>query len=178
MNTRNVLCCVAWRAHELRRRVRFWHTLMTAKPGARLHACCVCVSLAALRGRLPTLAHAALPRLSGVFKQTNLKVCLCVCRDTGYSYVIGFGAKYPQQPHHRDSACTLAEDAKGKCDRCVPLTAPLFACSTTVVFALARPPSSPTRSPALSPAAPCLCSRTRTAHRSCHTLPVHSSAPA
>jgi hypothetical protein len=39
--------------------------------------------------------------------------------DSGRSFVVGYGQKYPQQVHHRDSACTMAEDNAGKCDRCV-----------------------------------------------------------
>jgi Glycosyl hydrolase family 9 len=38
-----------------------------------------------------------------------------VLGDTGFSYVIGNGDKYPVHPHHRDAACTLAEDAVGRC---------------------------------------------------------------
>ena len=45
-----------------------------------------------------------------------------VLGDTGRSYVVGLGEDFPQQPHHRDSACTLAEDAQGLCDRCASLT--------------------------------------------------------
>lgn len=38
--------------------------------------------------------------------------------DTGRSYVVGSGKNWPKQVHHREAACTLKEDAAGKCDRC------------------------------------------------------------
>ena len=41
-----------------------------------------------------------------------------IAGDTGYSYVVGYGRSWPEQVHHRDSACTLKEDAAGDCDWC------------------------------------------------------------
>lgn len=38
-----------------------------------------------------------------------------VAGDTGRSYVVGFGEKYPTQVHHRDACCTLEEDKEGLC---------------------------------------------------------------
>lgn len=38
--------------------------------------------------------------------------------DTGRSYVVGYGRRFPQQVHHRDAACTLQEDEDGFCQRC------------------------------------------------------------
>lgn len=38
-----------------------------------------------------------------------------VVGDTGFSYVAGYGTAFPQQIHHRDAACTLAEDESGDC---------------------------------------------------------------
>lgn len=37
------------------------------------------------------------------------------------SYVVGFGTKWPQQVHHRDTACTLREAVDNECyDQCAP----------------------------------------------------------
>lgn len=35
-----------------------------------------------------------------------------VLGDTGRSFVVGYGKRYPQHVQHRDSACTLEEDAR------------------------------------------------------------------
>ena len=46
-----------------------------------------------------------------------------VAGDTGYSYIAGVGEAFPQQIHHRDAACTLAEDESGDCggEKCAPV---------------------------------------------------------
>lgn len=49
-----------------------------------------------------------------------------VVGDTGFSYVVGFGANWSKQVHSRDAACTLEEDAAGLCDRCALTLLPAF----------------------------------------------------
>jgi hypothetical protein len=51
-----------------------------------------------------------------------------VVGDTGYSYVAGFGTAFPQQIHHRDAACTLAEDATGDCggEKCATCSSRIY----------------------------------------------------
>jgi endoglucanase len=73
--------------------------------------------------------YASFPGVKGTEYGTK---ALCYARsqlgyvvgDTGFSYVVGFGEKYPLQVHHRDSVCTLDEDAAGKC-ACVAPSSPL-----------------------------------------------------
>jgi hypothetical protein len=55
-----------------------------------------------------------------VIAQNQVQAARCFARsqlgyvlgDTGYSFVVGHGHRYPNQVHHRDAACTLAEDAQ------------------------------------------------------------------
>lgn len=68
------------------------------------------------------MLYASLPDTDAATK----KAAACYARsqmgyifgDTGRSYVVGIGKNYPKQVHHREVACTLAEDAMGLCDRC------------------------------------------------------------
>lgn len=58
--------------------------------------------------------------------------------DTGRSYVVGIGNNYPKQVHHREVACTLAEDALGLCDRCAPPAAARGAAPATAAHSAAN----------------------------------------
>lgn len=61
----------------------------------------------------------------GVSKEYR-DMCYCYARsqlgyalgDAGISYVHGFGQKYVQNVHHRDSVCTLEEGRNGECSSC------------------------------------------------------------
>jgi hypothetical protein len=65
----------------------------------------------------------------GVKNTTYGTKALCYARaqlgylvgDTGFSYVVGFGNRFPMQVHHRDSTCTLEEDNAGECACVAPL---------------------------------------------------------
>jgi endoglucanase len=67
------------------------------------------------------LSYASLPGISP--SEATAARCLArsqlgyVVGDTGRSYVAGFGKNFPLQVHHRDAACTIAEDAEGFCER-------------------------------------------------------------
>jgi Glycosyl hydrolase family 9 len=55
-----------------------------------------------------------------------------VVGDTGRSFVVGYGKDFPQKVHHRDSACTMEEDNKGLCDRCVAFEPPVVALGAAI----------------------------------------------
>jgi hypothetical protein len=77
------------------------------------------------------LSYASLPGVTLV--EATAARCLArsqlgyVAGDTGRSYIVGFGTNFPQQVHHRDAACTLAEDAAGFCERSAALRLPCVA---------------------------------------------------
>ena len=53
--------------------------------------------------------------------------------STGLSYVNGFGKNYVTRVHHRDSVCTLEEDASGKCVECGSYQLTLPACPAVLL---------------------------------------------
>ena len=52
-------------------------------------------------------------------RQSSGRFILMPLLFAGRSFVVGAGKNYPKQVSHRDAACSLEDDAAGKCDRCV-----------------------------------------------------------
>jgi hypothetical protein len=111
-------------------RMRSWELCCRASPkGMRTYTGFMWASLRLATYSAYTAGHLA--TYPGVAPEMATKL-FCYVRsqmgyivgDTGFSYVVGYGSKYPTQVHHRDAACTMEEDAAGKCDRCDPLSSP------------------------------------------------------
>jgi hypothetical protein len=62
------------------------------------------------------LAAEAIPEKRDAYRCFAVSQLHYIWGDTGRSFVVGFGKKPPQKPHHRNSICTLQESVDKNCN--------------------------------------------------------------